>query len=226
MKRNLTFSLLFICLSLYTGYGQQISNVNFTDIYKNISTSSSSYFYPVLLSRYEKNDTTLTHEQYKHLYYGFTQQPTYDPYEKDLRQKEFNALIAAKDYQKAIAVGKEGIKKSPFNMNYIFGLHYAYDNLGQQAESQKWLNKFEKLLEVLEKSGDGKTSKTAIVVISIGDEQIYMETLGLTVKNRDLSSGTDKIILEEPNELHQKELYFNVEKLGWQASGNKRTVKK
>jgi hypothetical protein len=219
----ITFSLFASLVAISPGYSQQISNVNFTDIYKNVSQSSSAYFYPILLARYERNDTTLTPEQYKHLYYGFTRQPTYEPYEKDLRQKEFKQLIEAKNYTKALEVGREGLKKSPFNMNYVFGMHFAYDNLGKRAESRQWLYKFERLFEVLQKSGDGKTPQTAVVVTSIGDEQVYMETLGLYTKDRQLTAGVDKITLQQPNDLNQKELYFNIEPLGWQATGGKKT---
>ncbi len=222
--KSFTFSFFAILLAFLPGFGQQISNVNFTEIYKNTSSSASPFFYPVLLARYEKNDTTLTAEQYKHLYYGFTQQPTYAPYEKDLRQKEFKQLIEAKNYAKALEVGREGLKKSPFNMNYVFGMHFAYDNLGKRAESRQWLHKFERLMEVLQKSGDGKTAKTPIVVTSIGDEQVYMEALGLYVKDRKLAAGVDKIALQQPNELNQPELYFNIEPLGWLVAGNKKSA--
>lgn len=222
--KSFTYSLFVGLLAFLPTYSQQVSNVNFTEIYKNTSQSTSPYFYPVLLARYEKNDTTLTPEQYKHLYYGFTQQPTYTPYEKDLRQKEFKQLIEAKNYVKAVEIGREGLKKSPFNMNYIFGMHFAYDNLGKRNESRQWLHKFERLVEVLQKSGNGKTPQTALVVTSIGDEQVYMETLGVYAKDRKLTAGVDKITLQQPNDLNQQELYFNIEPLGWSATGNKKAM--
>ncbi len=224
MKKTPLF--VFLCL-LSLGnpvIGQKISQINFDEIYKNISTPSSAYFYPTLLARYEKNDTTLTTNQYKHLYYGFTRQPTYLPYEKDEKQKEFNQLINEKAYEKAIVLGKEGLKRTPFNMNYIFGLYYAYENLQKTAEARRWLFKFEHLFDVLQQSGNGKTPATAFVVIAVGDEQIYLETLGLRTQSRDVISGCDKVVLQEPTEAGTKELYFNIEKLG--LNDKKASIKK
>jgi hypothetical protein len=206
----------FFIAALFTAKAQQVSNVNFTEIYKNIATPSSPYFYPEMLARYEKNDTTLNPAQYKHLYYGYTKQPGYDPTGKDVRQKEFKQLIEQKAFEKALAVGRAGLRETPFNLNYVFGMHYACDNLGRKAEARQWLHKFERLMEAIETSGDGRTPATAYVVIALGDVQVYLESLGLTATDRKLQDRrTEKITLQQPNELNLKEIYFNVEKLGW-----------
>ena len=133
-------------------------------------------------------------------------------------------MITDKNFKKAVELGREGLKKSPFNMNYIFGMYFASDNLGKNTEARQWRHKFEQLFEVLAQSGDGKNPQAAIVIIAMGDEQIYLETVGLTAKKRELMGSYDRVTLQEPNDLNQKELYFNIEKLGWHKQHN--TIRK
>ena len=212
----MSFALLLSTAAPPLLQAQQVSSVNFTEIYKNIAAPSSPYFYPEMLARYEKNDTTLNPAQYKHLYYGYTKQPGYDPTGKDVRQKEFKQLLEQRAFEKALAVGRAGLRETPFNLNYVFGMYYACDNLKRKAEARQWLHKFERLMEAIETSGDGRTPATAYVVVALGDVQVYLESLGLTATDRKLQDRRiEKITLQQPNDLNLKEIYFNVEKLGW-----------
>lgn len=49
----------------------------------------SPYYYPAIYMRYMSGDTTLTLEDYRHLYYGYAWQPGYKPFETPGRQRPY-----------------------------------------------------------------------------------------------------------------------------------------
>lgn len=67
MKIKTLVTVVGALLSVYS-FGQKISTIDFDLIKSNITDSASTYFYPVLMDRMVKADTTLTKEEYKHLY--------------------------------------------------------------------------------------------------------------------------------------------------------------
>jgi hypothetical protein len=57
-------------------------------IQKNIENKNSEFYYPELLKRLKQNDTLLTGEQYRHLYFGYTFQKNYKPYKTYKKAEE------------------------------------------------------------------------------------------------------------------------------------------
>ncbi|WP_418693831.1 DUF4919 domain-containing protein, partial [Alistipes ihumii] len=72
----------------------------------------SPYYYPAIYMRYMSGDTTLTLEDYRHLYYGYAWQPGYKPFETPAaKDRILNILakdsLAEADYLKIVEYGRE-----------------------------------------------------------------------------------------------------------------------
>ena len=79
MKLIITISLLLL---LQTGFAQlnNFTRPDFKTIEAAIKDKNSPLFYSKLMERYKNNDTTLTNEEYRYLYYGYSFQTEYSPY--------------------------------------------------------------------------------------------------------------------------------------------------
>ncbi len=87
-------SLIGTLIALLVGLpvqAQQLSKINFTAIEQAVNNAQSKYYFPKLAERYKRNDTTLTKEEYKHLYYGQVAAAGYAPYGK--KSKEGSAEL-------------------------------------------------------------------------------------------------------------------------------------
>jgi hypothetical protein len=204
--------VLMVGFALSTS-AQQISKVNFDSIYQATKDASSKLYYVRLMDRYRRNDPTLTNEEYKYLYYGYTGQDNYTPYRKNTKRKELNEVIQAENYTRMVDLGREILFVEPFSLDALFAVSEGYAGLKRRKEAELWGLKFTKLSEVILASGDGKTKETAFVVSHVSDEFAITSLLGLTVKNySSIENRWDLLDLEMPNEINVKSLYFNVEK--------------
>jgi hypothetical protein len=211
--------LLFQFVFLVKNYSQhQTFRVpDYDSIKKEISDSASIYYYPKLLSRLIKLDTTLTNEDFRHLYYGYIFQPEYQPYwrspyENQLVRYYRNEKIEEKDYDEIIQLSFESINEFPFDLRQLNFLAYVYHMKGDDSTARKLSFRFDGTLEAILSSGDGKTCETGFHVISVAHEYIIVNYFGFHVKSQTLS-GTCDVLGLEPDERNIESLYFNIEKL-------------
>ena len=212
----LTLALLLISI---WGYGQTISNVNFDIIKENIQDPTSQYYYPILTNRLIENDTTLTYDDFKHLYYGNIYTDNYRPYTVSNLEEEFNNVYVQKRFSEALEIGKKVLRENPINLNLTFSMLVCYYESGKKDTAKIFADKYFSLLNVIYQSGDGKSISTAFVVININDEYQVLSDLELNIKGQALLNGpTDKLIIDKKGQKRVKgqkkikELYFNISK--------------
>lgn len=66
----------------------KVEKPDFDKISRETQNPHSEFYYPKLVKAYNRNDTSMTHEQYRNLYLGYIFQEDYDPY----RTSPYNAL--------------------------------------------------------------------------------------------------------------------------------------
>ena len=78
MKTNLFF--LIIVFSLTNSYSQEITYLkpDYEEIKKEITDSSSVYYYPKLMKKFDAADFSMPLEESRCLYYGFVFQEDYE----------------------------------------------------------------------------------------------------------------------------------------------------
>ena len=205
-------------------YGQKISNIDFDEIKLAIQDSSSIYYYPLLIERYQQFDTTFTEREYKYIYYGNIYSDRYNPYGMTGNDNgiKFFDLFKQGKFDEAIPYGQEIINENPVNLRILFRILVCYHNLGDRQSAQKYANMYFPLLDVIYNSGDGKSIKTAFVVVSGHDEYEILNDLELTRTAQALIGQTDVLTINTKGQKTKrgqkkiKELYFDVSKpLSW-----------
>ncbi len=213
MKRNLKLLVVVLFTITNTMFGQKISNIDYDLIKQNTEDSSSIYYYPKLIQRLLLLDTTFTEKEYSHIYFGNVFTANYSPYSKDKNEEKFNSLYNEEKYDKAIEFGQKSLKENPVNLNVLFRLMVCYHVSGDKITAKKYAKLYYGLLNEIYESGDGKSIKTAYVVIKISDEYQILKDLELQSTGQALLSGpTDRISINTENQKEISEIYFNIAK--------------
>ena len=83
MKHFIIAIILFFGISSMHIYSAETATVEIPDMEKienAVRDSRSPYYYPDLMKKYLGNDTTMTLQDFRHLYLGYASQEDYNPY--------------------------------------------------------------------------------------------------------------------------------------------------
>jgi hypothetical protein len=212
--------LLISCIALIVGvnlsFGQQILSVDLDKI-KTITTNiSSENYYPSLKQRFIVLDTSLSNKHVHFLYYGQYFEPTYQPDVQDVAQKEMFKLIKQGKFDQAVDTGLVSFNQSPLNLRTIFGLSICYLSLDNKELSDRYMNMYYQIMEVVMESGSGRKKKLAFVTMCIDDEYEIVSSLHKKVKKQKLiDNKTDVLYLTNMegrrNIVKFKKIFFNIE---------------
>lgn len=176
---------------------------------------ASENYYPSLLSRFEKFDTTLTAKQMHFLYYGKFHQPFYDPSSYYLEREKMYDLIKEKDYKTALEHGKLAFNEDPLDLRTLFGLYLCNQQLLLLKDAENYEFLYYALVGTILQTGSGKNANEAFVVMNTTDEQEIISSIGKKVKKfKTVKRTTDcfKFEKSEDKVLNKiKKLYFNKE---------------
>ncbi len=214
MKTRLILLFFSIVISGYC-FGQKVLTVDFDSIKIKISDPKSACYYPKLMERFGKADTTLTDDELDCIYYGNIFSEKYTPYgglSKD--DDKFYKFYNKGKYKKAIPYGKKGLKENPVDLKMLFKMTVCYDQLGDKKTAQEYADRYFPLLHVITRSGDGKTIETAYVVTCVADEYEILADMDLGSTQQALYGDTDKLSISPENQKNDPKitaLYFNVQ---------------
>lgn len=198
-------------------FSQKVSNIDFDKIKKNIK-KSGNLNYKSLLKRYHNLDTTLTHEELVHLYYGEVFQKNYSPYGSAAEEKIFNEKYKNESFEEALKLGLAIHKGGNVNVRLLFRIAIAYLAQDQMEKGRPAAILYFKLIDVIYQSGDGKSIETAFVVTKVADEYDLLYEMGLRMTMQSLVGVTDVLTIDiEAQELEEgqepiEKVYFNVSK--------------
>lgn len=218
-KLFIILTILFVFSNLAISQDQEIRPIKFKKLKKEIRKQRSPFYYPVLFQRYLDLDTSLTSEDFRYLYYGFTFQDAYSPYGIPALQDSLISYLSRQEllraeYQVAARIGGQLLRESPFRLRETFITAVAYEMAGDGKMSSIYFSFFEKQVDAIMSSGDGLSTNTAFVVIYIRDEYEMLEVLGFKFGGGQalLAGDYDKLELEE-NPYGVEALYFDVSRL-------------
>lgn len=210
--------LVFLCATSTFAQKVLTSPPNFKQIKFEIADPKSDCYYPSVIQRFNANDTTLTNEQYRCLYYGYTFQKEYRPYLR-LPQDSLLASYAKKvnktsaDCDSIIRFATQSLAIFPFDIYKINQLGYAYHLKGRNDLARIYSRKAEQLSATIFSTGNGRSQLTAWYVISVSDEYEIIYLLGLfPVSQRFVFSDCDYVTVAK-NNLSVNGFYFNVKRL-------------
>jgi hypothetical protein len=211
--------LLIIFLSISTcisGLTQYISNVDFSQVKLAIEDSSSSLYYPNLLSRLSEKDSTLNEVDFHHLYYGEVFQSNYHPYGTTNAKRIFLELYSDQDYEKALKQGEVVLDENPVDLETLLKMSICCLKLEFQEDKRYYARIYYSFLDVIYKSGKGTNAEVAFVVTSVDHEYYIAGDLGLSVVYQQLIADCDLLSFSKKGQKKIKgkkkikELFFNV----------------
>jgi hypothetical protein len=196
-------------------------------IFANISNVDSPFYYPNLMLRY-KDGSTMSADEYHHLYYGFAFQPEYKPLEVNAsmtRVQEIMARISidnptVHDIDELIAAGIAAMETDPFSPTLLNILVYAYGASGDKVREQRYSNHLNGILECIEKSGDGLKEKSPMHIIMFSHGLDYIASKNINyLKGRIISRTVEFVPFDFPRE-KVKGYYFDYSRVYWNKPEN------
>ncbi|PWN59077.1 DUF4919 domain-containing protein [Chryseobacterium viscerum] len=183
------FFLLFFLIQLSFLQAQKLEfkAPDYALIQKNIENKNSEFYYPELLKSLKKNDTLLTTNQYRHLYFGYTFQKEYKPYKIGKKAEEVAKYyrgegISQKDLSKGIQLFLDALDENPLDLRAMNYLAYLYHLNNDDDTAKKIAGNFHGLLGAILTSGDGLKCETGFHVISVTDEYVLLNRFQMETK--------------------------------------------
>ncbi|MEJ2306832.1 MAG: DUF4919 domain-containing protein [candidate division WOR-3 bacterium] len=145
---------------------------------------------------------------------AYTKTKIYDPYDNKIdglrKQIEFN--IEEKNFNKALKIAKEILGKRYIDIRTHLYCSNIYSQIGDSVKSNYHNGIYNGLLNSIYFSGDGKSPKTAFIVIEISEEYDLLNWLNLTQSEQYLTikDGYSFDIIKAFNENRETELFFNI----------------
>lgn len=216
LRKSLTLFLLIAAIGVSA---QKIAfkTPDYKSIKANIENKNSPLYYPKLSKRLASNDTLLTAEQYAHLYYGYTLQPSYNPTGKTSKDKALQKYlnkekIEKKEYKTFVELATQSLTEFPFNLKLLNSLAYIHHSNGNEIMARKVALNFQGLLDVVLSSGDGVKCETGIHVITPEHEEVILEILQFESRLK-IPRGDCDYHSFEKGKYKVPDLYFNVARI-------------
>ncbi len=195
---------------------QELSKPDYTGIEKNIKDKTSQYFYKKLFARFTTADSTLTLEERRHLYYGFSFTEKYSPYSSSPSGDELKKLLEKenltnKEMQKVVLLAGRELDLYPFNIRMREYRQYFLKKLGKNADAALENSRIEIILDAILSTGDGTSKDNAFYVIEVGNEYQLLDILGFEYGGeQSLVEGRYDYLTLQKNAYNVEGFYFDV----------------
>lgn len=186
----------------------------------------SPFYFPKLHAKYNRNDTTMTNEEYRYFYLGYMFQEDYDPYRvskysgitDELRQKTTHTKEEIDTIRKYAELS---LRDNPFDLRQMSFLVHVLKEKSKNMSAAIWEYRLEHLLGAIKSTGTGENAESAWYVIYPAHEYDMVQLLGYdAVDVQYIAPGFDYLVVE-PEPVTAKRLknkvakgfYFNIREL-------------
>lgn len=182
----------------------------------------SQYYYPKLMERYEKNETIMNLNDYRHLYYGYLFQEDFNPYRHSEASTKNESLYYKQGHTRAeldsiITYAHEALADNPFNLTQMNFLIYALRARGKVNLASIWQYRLNHLLQAIVSSGTGADKENAWFVIDPRHEYNIINFQNAVARHQEYEEPYyDRIDVEKTGPKGNKEsstYYFNIRNL-------------
>ncbi len=197
-------------------------------LFSQIVSPQSENYYLNLWLRFEMGDSTLTADNYHHLYYGYAYQDNYKPLNTNPHMDRFLMLAAGVDVdnpnpevlKSVIAAGKDALKSDPFSPRIWNLLAFAYGVLGDEENERLAYLRVENILSTIKSSGGGARESDPHHILMFDHAFDLMTTENLNpTKALVVSRSVEYIPLVSPVKTPEgrkiKGLYFDFSRIYW-----------
>lgn len=217
---NYFLSLLFLLVTTASfSQTEEFSKPDYKQIEKNTGDKKSPLYFDTLFERYKKADSTMTIEEKRHLYYGYSFQKNYSPYGMSDSQEDLNALLQTqatdkKTFEKLIKVSDKVLKDFPFSIRIKEFRIYAFKQLGKYKESRAEEMQASIIIDAILSTGDGSSKENSFFVINTTNEYEILDILGFRFGGeQELIEHKYDYLTLAGNSYNIEGFYFNVSRL-------------
>ena len=183
-------------------------------------------YFPKLMKKFNRNDTTMNADEYRHLYLGYMFQEDYDPY----RESPYSSVTDA--YRNKTSHTKEEIDTirkyaeltlldNPFDLRQMSFLVHVLKERRKDMSAKIWEYRLEHLLGAIKSTGTGENEENAWFVIYPAHEYDMVQLMGYHAVDADfIEPGFDYLMVEPEEETArrlrdkvQKGFYFDVRQI-------------
>jgi hypothetical protein len=133
--------------------------------------------YPALLAKVKNFDKTV---DFKALRIAYTKTPDYNPYGRDEdKDQAMGKAIEEKRFEEAIKIAQTVLEKNYVHIFAHFISRVAYRELGDQKKFEYHHFVTDGLIQSIVRSGSGMDTDGALLVISVVEEYMILDVLGL-----------------------------------------------
>ena len=195
-----------------------IRKVDFKHVKEVIENPNNIYYYPKLMRSFLSDDTTMTIEAYRNLYYGYTFQEDYNPFRESVYSNVVEQLYYKQPHSRAECDSIEKYARMSLDDN-IFDLNQMKYFIFSLKEKKKYnraaLRQFrlDRLIATIMSSGKG-TKEEPWVVIAPEHEYNIVNFLGyVATDHEELGNGLEYITVEPVAGKSTKGFYFDVSRM-------------
>ena len=183
----------------------------------------SRFYFPRLMSKYTRNDTVMTNEEYRMFYLGYMFQEDYDPYRvspysgvtDELRLKTSHTSEEIDTIRKYAELS---LRDNPFDLRQMSFLVHVLKEKKKDMSAKIWEYRLEHLLGAIKSTGTGEDVENAWYVIYPVHEYDMVRLLGYEATDADfIEPGYDYLTVSPDPETAKKlknkvakGFYFNV----------------
>jgi hypothetical protein len=218
MKPLFSFFLLIFSTGAFS-QTEEFSKPDYTQIEKNVGDKKSPLYFDTLFERYKKADSTMTIEEKRHLYYGYSYQENYSPYSISDSQEDLNKILQKQDsdkktFEKLIKVSAKVLEDFPFSIRIKEYRIYAYKQLGKYKEARAEEIQASIIIDAILSTGDGTSQENSFFVINTTNEYEILDIMGFRFGGEQelIEHKYDYLTLAE-NSYNIKGFYFDVTRL-------------
>lgn len=146
---------------------------------------------------------------------AYTKTKMYDPYDVkiDELRKKIKLNIEEKNFEKALEIARLILEKRYIDIKTHSYCSYIYKQLNDSVKSNYHNNIYNGLMNSIYFSGDGKSVKTAFIVMEVSEEYDLLNWLNLTQSEQSLiiKDGYRFDIIKVFDENRETEFFFNIE---------------
>lgn len=184
----------------------------------------SQFYFPKLLAKYNRNDTTMTQEEYRNFYLGYIFQEDYDPYRTspysgvtdELRRKTSHSKEEIDTIKKYAELT---LRDNPFDLRQMSFLVHVLKERRKDMSAKIWEYRLEHLLGAIKSTGTGEDEENAFYVIYPMHEYDLIQLMGYEATDVDfiepgydyLSVRPDDATAKRLRDKAAKGFYFNVD---------------
>ena len=198
---------------------RKIVRPDLEQIKKETTDPKSKFYYPKLMESYLGNDTILTADDFRYLYYGYLFQEDYEPYRRSYnpgRQKELEPLYSKPNHTREecraiMNFAEDVLADNPFDLRQLHFRVYSYGKLGKENLAKIWQQKLNSILMTIATSGTGIDPENSWIVVLPAHEYDFLNLSGFTATGQKfVEPYYDFISVTPKKDSDPKGYYFDI----------------